>query len=503
MANRFWVGGAGNWSDTAKWSTTSGGAGGASVPVAADIAIFDANSDAGSDFTAAVDAAITITTLTITSVDVLVTIADTQNLTVTGGGTWSSANAASGIKFTSNVTFGDTVALTSGILDITNVTLTVKSFSSSNSNVRSVIFGSTGKIVLTGDGVTVWNTTTLTNLTYSGNAIAELVYSGSVGTRSIIGGFPATVADNLISIKVIGGSDILRLFGSHNLLNVDFGDFAGSLNTDSPRIWGNLTLSPLMTILSSANGFAFYALSGTQIITSNGTAIDRPIFIGQGASTATFQLADNFTVGSTRTIDLSIGAFDANNHNVDCGRFSSSSASVRTINMGSGIWTLRGESATSVWNIGPTNLTFNSGTSTIVIDSSTAQNFFGGTRTYYDCVLSGAGTVTFDRANFNKLSNTVQPITVKFLPNITYTFNDFALSGTENNPIEIVSSTVGTRTTLSQASGIINVQYANIKDTNAIGGANWNAINGAFNTGNNRGWYFAHQQNAFYPAGMF
>ena len=29
MANRFWVGGTGNWSDTARWSTTSGGAGGA------------------------------------------------------------------------------------------------------------------------------------------------------------------------------------------------------------------------------------------------------------------------------------------------------------------------------------------------------------------------------------------------------------------------------------------------------------------------------------------
>lgn len=45
MANRFWVGGSGNWSDgTNHWSTTTGGAPGASVPGSADVAIVDANS---------------------------------------------------------------------------------------------------------------------------------------------------------------------------------------------------------------------------------------------------------------------------------------------------------------------------------------------------------------------------------------------------------------------------------------------------------------------------
>lgn len=39
MAARYWIGtGTGNWSDTANWSTTQGGAGGASVPTASDIA---------------------------------------------------------------------------------------------------------------------------------------------------------------------------------------------------------------------------------------------------------------------------------------------------------------------------------------------------------------------------------------------------------------------------------------------------------------------------------
>lgn len=49
MANRFWVGGAGTWdtTSTTNWSALTGGAGGASAPTSADVAIYDANSGGG------------------------------------------------------------------------------------------------------------------------------------------------------------------------------------------------------------------------------------------------------------------------------------------------------------------------------------------------------------------------------------------------------------------------------------------------------------------------
>jgi hypothetical protein len=49
MADRYWVGGTGTWSNTntANWSATSGGAGGASVPTTTDTPLFDANSGTG------------------------------------------------------------------------------------------------------------------------------------------------------------------------------------------------------------------------------------------------------------------------------------------------------------------------------------------------------------------------------------------------------------------------------------------------------------------------
>lgn len=49
MASRYWVGGTGTWTDvnTANWSATSGGAGGASVPSSADSVFFNASSGGG------------------------------------------------------------------------------------------------------------------------------------------------------------------------------------------------------------------------------------------------------------------------------------------------------------------------------------------------------------------------------------------------------------------------------------------------------------------------
>lgn len=49
MANRYWVGGTGDWdaSTTTHWSSTSGGSGGSSVPSTTDYVFIDSNSGSG------------------------------------------------------------------------------------------------------------------------------------------------------------------------------------------------------------------------------------------------------------------------------------------------------------------------------------------------------------------------------------------------------------------------------------------------------------------------
>ena len=54
-STRYWVGGTGNWSDTARWSTGSGGGSGASVPRSHDNVVFDSLSNATA-YTATVNA---------------------------------------------------------------------------------------------------------------------------------------------------------------------------------------------------------------------------------------------------------------------------------------------------------------------------------------------------------------------------------------------------------------------------------------------------------------
>lgn len=51
----YWVGGSGRWNDNSHWSLTSGGAGGACVPIEVDTVVFDANSFSSSSDTVLLD----------------------------------------------------------------------------------------------------------------------------------------------------------------------------------------------------------------------------------------------------------------------------------------------------------------------------------------------------------------------------------------------------------------------------------------------------------------
>jgi hypothetical protein len=67
--------------------------------------------------------------------------------------------------------------------------------------------------------------------------------------------------------------------------------------------------------------------------------------------------------------------------------------------------------------------------------------------------------------------------------------SNFSLAGTAGNLVTINSSTPGTQFTLSKSSGTVNAQFLAIQDSNATGGAIWNALFST-NLGNNTGWIF-------------
>jgi len=219
MATYYWVGGAGTWdaTTTTNWATSSGGAGSAGVPTSADDVVFDTLSNATAY-------AVTVGTNAVAA-DITIAGPAVGNVTITSGatavincfGSWT--NAATGVVFASTAgaalnllatTTGKTVTtnsvalgamvivfngvgggwilgsaftttgtftVTAGSFDTGNFALAASQLSSSNSNVRTVILGSSALTLA--NSVSPWVLTTTTNLTF--NAGTSTINCSGVG----------------------------------------------------------------------------------------------------------------------------------------------------------------------------------------------------------------------------------------------------------------------------------------------------------------------------------
>jgi hypothetical protein len=294
------------------------------------------------------------------------------------GGTWQLQAA-----LTSGST--RTCTLTNGALNLNGYTFTCGAVNASNSNVRTLAFGSAGKFVLLNSGVTVWTTGTVTNLTVTGTPLVELTYAGSTGTRTIAPGI--LTESTAISFSILAGSDTIVNSGTGaTYKNLTFSGFTGTLTlTNSLSTYGNVTLSSGMTF-SATGGMTFRATSGTQTVTTAGVSFGAALAVN--APGGTVALADALTT-TLRTITLTSGTFTTNGYAVTIASFAGSGTTLRTLNLGASTFTL-GSSGTS-WDIAdPTNMTLNAGTSSIVFTATTAGGTFqGGGLTYYDVTFPG------------------------------------------------------------------------------------------------------------------
>jgi len=531
MADRYWVLGTGTWDSTSttNWSTSSGGAGGASVPTASDNVFFDANSNVlATAFTVTMaNSPRVCNDFTASGLDGTMTLAGTSiGLTVSGSLTFQATNftrtytgtttfnatttgktvTTNGVAFGGIVTFNGvgggwtlgsafttgttiTTVLTNGTLNLASYTLSTGLFSSTNSNTRTIAFG-TGQIACTGTG-TVWTTATTTGLTTTGTQVVNVT---SVGSTAITVTPGALSEANSISYNFTGGTYVLTFLAtsSNSARNVNFTGYAGTWgSTSTGVIYGNLTLSSGMTLTASASTLTFGATSGTKQITTNAKTIDFPItFNGVGGA---WQLQGAMTLGATRRVGWQAGTTDLNGFTLTAGTgiaFTTSNSRNITFNGGSLI--LVG-SGTSAWSGNGSNFTTTAGTGTgtISMTSATAKTFEGNGFTY-NCTLNqgGAGALTITGSNtFSNITNTVQPASVLFTAGTTSTFNNFNLSGTAGNLITIGSVTAASHT-LSKASGTVSADFLSISQSTATGGAGWYAGANSTDGGNNSGWIF-------------
>jgi len=303
------------------------------------------------------------------------------------------------------LTSGSTRAcgLTSGTLDLNGYTATFGSVSSSNSNVRTFAFGSTGKFVLLNTATTLWTTAASTNLTVTGtNPLIQLTTAATTGIRNVALG-PIGEA-NSISVDVTAGSDQINLGGTNGAYrNVDFTGFTGTYGAPSSiLVFGNWNFGGVTA--TTGTGITFSATSGTKTITSNGDSFPSSVtFNGVGGS---WSLQDALTL--PLTLSLTNGTLTTNGYAVTALAVSSTNTNVRALNLGASTVTITGTG--NAWNItDPTNMTLNAGTSSLVFTGTSATSatitFQGGSFTYYDITLPTGGTNTVRLLGTNTFRN--------------------------------------------------------------------------------------------------
>lgn len=546
MADRFWVGGSGTWDSTVgtKWSATTGGSGGASIPTAADNVYFDANSGSGtvtittasraclnlsfrgvsgaSDFSGTFAGATTLNisgglilspsaTYTYSSTISFIATSGSHNIT-SNGETLVCSITINGLGGTFNLTDGlttsaGTLTLTAGTLNLGSSTHNINIFSSVNSNVRTLNFG-TATVNITGNATTVWSTATITSLTISGTTpTVNFTYSGSTGTRVISLGSLSEA--NSIIANISAGSDAITLSGAA-FKSLNFTGYSGASTLGITTIYRDLTLSATQTIPASTS-FAFSGTSVTQTITSNGVTIPTGT-LSINSATTTVQNTGTLTITGALTIttgtfninsNLSItgiftlvaGTLNINNSaSVTSSTFAANVANPRTVNLGSGTWTLTGTG--NVWNMSViTNLTINAGTSRIVVanTSATSTTFAGGGFTYYTLEYArggGGGQLNFTSSNtitnfIDVDSTAAHSITMA----ATTSFHRFIVRGSPGQLITVGRSATGAPVITKVGRGIVsNCDYLNLVSIgfSASPANTWYA--GANSTGSASGW---------------
>ena len=259
-----------------------------------------------------------------------------------------------------------------------------------------------------------------------------------------------------------------------------------------PTRYGNYILGSGVTV--SGPSTQTFSGRGTQTFTSAGKTITFPLAVDKPAGA--FELGDAFS--SSGTVTHSRGTFDAVTYNLTCRQFTSSNANVRTINMGSGLWTLSG-TGTQVWSfLGSTNLTFNKNTADILLSdtSTTARSFTGGTGISYNKLTIGGTTgtsvLTLASGNFTELASTKTVAhTVRISSSSTVVIDTWSVTGTSGNLVTVDSPSAGSRRTFTLTNSTAGlIDYLSVKDIGITSPNRFFVGDNSVNGGNNLNVYF-------------
>ena len=500
MATRYWVGGAGNWSSTTKWSATSGGASGASVPISTDDVVFDASSGLVGVI-ATVDTAQTCATLTLTPSATVgfSTIAITVSLTVTG--LFSMSSTAGNQRFlirgtTYGIATNFIVGSASGLSDLDFRDLFVTGAASPLSGTRiGDLRGVTGVTFSTAKSV-YWNLAGAQNWSADGWAPTS---GGTPATTNFPLAQDTAVFDNTGSVT--GTITMNASIPYTGTVDMSARSSAMTLATTAFTIYGDWKNGSGTTL--SGTAALTYSGRNTQSITSAGKTFTQALTVDTYGGTV--QLVDALNIGGL-TLTVTNGTFTTNGYSVAAGSLSSSNSNVRAINLGASTVTLSG-STNPVGFTTATNLTFNAGTSTINSNNSGTNNWtIGASLTFYNISSSSASSGSLQFSG-NATSLTINNLTASSLPSaglfqvlfsypITITGTLTCAGATAVRRIFLQSSTLGTQRTLTV--GTLSAQDCDFRDIIIAGAAAGSSPTRAGDCGGNSGITFPGAKTVYW-----
>jgi hypothetical protein len=304
-------------------------------------------------------------------------------------------------------------------------------------------------------GTGTWNTSSTTNWSAS---------SGGPNGASV-----PTAADSVFFDQA--GTYTVTTTGSLTCL-----DFTVSAGTVAFTNTGTITVSGSMSLLAGTTwggsmGLAFNATTTGKTVTTNGVVLGNTSFSGAGGY---WTLGSALTVGSTSSITVLAGTFDTGGYAVSCGIFNSSNSNVRTIKLNSSTINVGVAISGGIWNCAiVTNLTFNAGTSTIIVNNNSStfgtSNATTGLTFYNVTFASGSTSSTILGANtFNNLtvikSGSVGVSTLNFSNSQTINGTLSTTSTAGNRRVFFASSTYGIGWTLTcnSASSLTDADFRDI-----------------------------------------
>ena len=416
-ANRYSVA-TGNWNSTATWSATSGGAVGASVPVAGDVAYIEGNR------TVTITANAACTNVNIAAGSTLTvgafnfTVSGTTTISGTLSGTSATGTKSLGALTFTGGTFGSTA--TGNIFACTNLTLS-----------GSTITGTrTGRLNVSGNvSVTSGTTNTIgrTDLYVTGSTTVNgtIICNSTSGVKSFAG---VTIAGGTWTSNVIETYTMTSLTLSNATLN----------STLATPVDGRFTVNGNLTVTAGTTNTL-----NPSTLTINGTsAIDGTLTIASVTGTKTF--VGRVTVGATG---------NWNNTGNEAVVFRGGITNNGTFSAGTGIHTFNTNSQSIYGTLVIPTISITAPTVVTNYGTITCATSFTGTGGFTQAAnstlnLGGTATVTTQTMNavpnlvnyYGAVAQTVRPVAyynltlqgggIKTLTGVSTINNDLTLAGT-------------------------------------------------------------------------